>query len=278
MNCSIPAKSSVTEMISAPIFRVFNCVVGVWLIAVLSIGAVHGQENDGMETLLGKLKSEFGDPLDMFRLIGPMIREPDSEEDLNSDYIISKWTNPIVAKVIAPNDERITQLVADTLQPVATQIGENTGLKMEFSSDVTDFNVLFLALDQPMDLLPLISQDELRRWFQLEDDEFEIFMQAVKNPDALCFRYVKAPDGVLVRAVMFVSLKIDLRDQQKCIARSLAYIVGLRGQTWHTPSVKGVDEDPRLYPIDQLALQIIYSPTIKPGTSVGEAFQTHSQD
>jgi hypothetical protein len=223
----------------------------------------------------------WGDVIPQPAEIFGLIRSADTPADANlqivmDQSVIQKWKTDLriyIAYESASEAGSINNLINTQLKPLMLSVSEATGLGFKRVSSLSEANVVFVLAGKSSDVDRFLELAELRKWFGASDARgFDDIETAFRAAPAFCFRFTNAPDNEITRAIGFISTAEGETVQEKCLARSLLFSLGLAGKTDSPASATAPETSSRsIGLLDKLALDILYHEGVEPGMTLRKA-------
>ena len=211
-------------------------------------------------------------------IFGAIFPESDqhSTAALLDEAIIQKWKTTLSIYFAFEKDAEansIDGLIDVQLRPLMGSIRDATGLGFKRAKSLSEANVVFVFSERSSDVEGFLDFTELRKWFGARDDRmFEAVEATFRAAQGYCYRVINAPDNEITRAIAFVSNAETASVQEKCLARSLLFAVGLRGKTDSKASAKHAETSSRsIGLLDEMALNVLYREGVEPGMTLRQA-------
>lgn len=188
-----------------------------------------------------------------------------------SESRLRRWQGPIRMRVTFGDSTPDTKSGIDQRRVAnyAMRISRLTKVPVQLTETNANFDVLFLNEDERRASGPLLRTLVPR----ISNTAVDTIIELPKSTFCLVFAFSEGPSNVYTRALAVVRSEHPERLRQSCIHEELAQAMGLANDSPRArPSVFNDDEEfGLLTKHDELLLQMLYDPRLKPGMTAAEA-------
>lgn len=173
--------------------------------------------------------------------------------------------------------KHVNGLIKEQIIPLLTSAGPSTGLKFERNFSLGASNTLLILAEDPAAGLALVGAEILPAWLDETAEAFVPRKRMFETDTSGCFQFLSVKNGDIKKSVSFTSTRLSEEDQEKCLARNLLISLGLQGPV-EGPTARNPEHSPRQTGLlDDLALDLLYRPGVRPMMSLDEALGVPSE-
>lgn len=193
---------------------------------------------------------------------------PDSDisENLRANRN-AKWLDPIIIRVLG-NRNRELDLIVDAWILRLSSIN-NLRIKMFDKEEKDSWNVSIIFSD---DFSTSVEKDYRNLVYESfpfggpKANNWGNLIENLRHSENLCYRYTNAHEQVTSTALVLINPNLSLRQSKKCLAYSVAYVLGLLSSAeLYSSAVSSKMTDYDFTVLDYIILSILYDKRIRVG-------------
>jgi hypothetical protein len=185
------------------------------------------------------------------------------------DTPVARWAKDLRIAIIGRDGATQDALFAEGAKPLLADFQSITGVEHSRVSEHDEPNILVVLADDLTDLQQKF-EPQINQFFG-NATYSKVFEKAIAALGGRCAYLAIDFDYFYSRAVIFSGFRRDDPRFADCLRPSLGGVFGLQGSLREPGSVKTrQDPAPGLTDLDREALRLLYDPTVKPGSRIGD--------